>query len=250
MATRNATKKPVKVISREETAEVVVNETTTAEATARELAASFIAENGTKDERLFEQARASFAGIATGAKANDIAKATTRAMADTFPEDSREWAENTSVVAGGAKVSRVTITQRSDAFAAILSAGIPEPTVDLVALAFRAFTSKGAPGLADAHKALIKETLGKDESVRAEHYRDNARAVSATVTARKKAESDAAHSEKSATASADAKSETGDMTVTLDNVDDVISLIRAEVARPWSEGDRALLMAALIELTA
>ena len=249
MSTRTATKRPVKVVTREETAEVVVNETSTAEATARELAVSFASENTNRDERLFDQARIAFAGVSTGAKPNDIAKATAKAMADTFPEESRAWAEATSVTEGGAKVSRVTITQRSDAYGAILRAGITVPTVELVAVAFRAFTSKGAPGLADAHTALIKETLALDESEREAHYLANARRVSAEVVARKKAVTDAAHSEKSAASSADAKSEAVVENIELDDVTGVIAFIRASVARPWSDDDKALLMAALSEIT-
>ncbi len=252
MSTRTATRKPVKVVSREETAATVVNTTSTAEATARELAVSFASENMTRDERLFDQARIAFSGIATGAKPNDIAKATAKAMAESFPEDSRAWAEATSVVNGGAKVSRVTITQRSDAYGAILRAGIDTPTVELVALAFRSFTSKGAPGLADAHTKLLKDTLALDASERAAHYIANARRVSAEVVARKKAITDAAHSEKMATKSADAKAEKPVVitaTVTFDGTaDDFIAGIRDGLAFEWSDDDRALIMAALSEI--
>lgn len=248
MAAKTATRKPAKVVSREETAEVVVNETTVAEAAGRELAASFSAENISKDNRLFEQARIAFHAGTTGAKASDIAKATTKVMAELFDEADREWAENTSVVNGGAKVTRVTIVQRSDAFGSILSAGIEVPNVELVTTAYRAFTSKGANGLAEAHKALIAETLALPEPERAAHYLANARAVSAGVVAANKAKGAEAHSEKSATASADAKADTPVVEVTLDNVTEVIALIRAEVARPWSDDDKALLMASLAEI--
>lgn len=243
-------KRPVKVVTREETAKDVVDATSTATATARELAASFISETATKDERLFEQARIAFAGIATGAKANDIAKATTDAVAETFVESDREWARNNSVTVGGAKVSRVTITQRADAYSSILSAGIAEPTMDLVTTAFRAFTSKGAPGLADAHKKLIKETFKLSEEERAAHYIENARVVSATVTARKKDEAAKAHSEKAATASADKKSEApvSEAANLLDTPLALLDFIRGELSRDWSEGDRAEIMAGLSEI--
>lgn len=243
-------KRPVKVITREETAKVVVDETTTATATARELAASFISENTTKDERLFEQARIAFAGIATGAKANDIAKATTEAVAETFVESDREWARNNSVTVGGAKVSRVTITQRADAYSSILSAGIETPTMPLVTTAFRAFTSKGAPGLAEAHKSLIKETFKLPVGEREAHYMENARAVSDSVVAAKREASKADNSEKAATRSADAKADGA--TVTFDDgttVEGVIAYIRSAVALKWSDDERATLMAALTEIT-
>jgi len=251
MSTTATRKRPVKVVTREETAKDVVDATTTAGAVARELAASFISETASKDERVFEQARIAFAGIATGAKANDIAKATTDAVADTFVESDREWARNNSVTVGGAKVSRVTVTQRADAYAAILNAGISEPTMELVVTAFRAFTSKGAPGLADAHKRLIKETFKLDESERAAHYMENARVVSATVTARKRDEAAKAHSEKSATASADAKAEAPVSTEPATFLDTPLALldfIRGELSRDWSDGDRAEIMAGLSEI--
>lgn len=247
MAVKSASK-PAKVVTREETAEVVVNETSVAEAAARELVSSFIAENTSKDERLFEQARIAFHAGRTGAKPNDIAKATSKAMADTFPAEARAWAESRSVTEGGAKVTRVTIVQRSDAFASILSAGITEPTIELVTLAFRAFTSKGAKGLADAHKALILRTGKLPAKDRAAYYIANARKVSAKVVADNKAAGAEAHSENAATASADSKAADTSEPVTLDTVTEVIALIRAEVARPWSDDDRATLMAALSEI--
>lgn len=248
MSARTATRKPAKVVTRESVAATVTHETTTAEVTARELALSFASELLSKDERLFEQARLAFGGIATGAKPNDIAKATTKVMAERFDADDRDWAEATSVVNGGAKVTRVTIVQRADAYGSILAAGIDAPTIELVATAFRAFTSKGAPGLADAHKRLIADTIALDPEARGDFYLHNARRVSAEVVARKKAATDAAHSEKAATASADAKANKPEVAFELDKVGDVIDLIRAEVARPWSEDDRALLMAALSEI--
>lgn len=249
-ATKNNTK-PKAVKTAEEATAEVVNSTSTAEATARELAASFVGENLSRDERLFEQARIAFAGIATGAKPADIAKATTKAVAEMFPAESRAWAEATSVVNGGAKVSRVTIVQRADAWGAILRAGIPTPTVTLVAIAFRAFTSKGAPGLADAHKRLIGETLKKPEGERAAFYETHARSRSANVTARKKAESDAKRSENAATKSADAKANKTAVPadVTFDGGPaEFVTAIKAGLALPWSDDDRAEIMAALAEI--
>ena len=242
-------KRPAKVVTREETAKRVADSTTTAEATARELAASFAAENMSKDERLFEQARIAFAGIATGAKAPEIATATTNAVAETFIESDREWARNTSVVNGGAKVTRVTIQQRADAYSAILQAGIDTPTVALVTVAFRAFTSKGAPGLADAHKALIKETLNLPEDERASHYAENARPVADSVVARKKEAAKAGNSEKAATRSADRKAEGASVTFEEGmTADDVVKFIRDAVALKWSDDERATIMAALSEI--
>lgn len=253
MAARTATKsntKPKPVKSAEESTAEVVASTSTAEATARELAASFVVESMSRDERLFEQARIAFAGLATGAKANDIAKATTTALAETFPVESRAWAESTSVVNGGAKVSRVTITQRADAYSAILRAGIADPTVTLVAVAFRAFTSKGAPGLADAHKRLITETMKRPEGERAAYYETHARSRAAAVTARKKAETDAKRSENAATKSADRKAEKPvPAEVVFDGgPSEFIAAVRAGLALPWSDDDRAEIMAALAEI--
>jgi len=245
------TRKPAKPVIREEVAETVVHETTTAEATARELVASFRSELTDKDARLFEQARIAFAGISTGAKPNDIAKATTSAMADTFPAEARAWAEANSVQNGGAKVTRVTIVQRSDAYGSILSAGIESPTAELVALAFRAFTSKGAPGLAEGHKKLIAATLKRPAGEREAYYVAHARKVSADIVAKKKAVTDAAHSEKMATKSADAKAEkpvfVADDTFTALAF---IDAIKAGLALEWSEGDRAEIMAALATIVA
>lgn len=248
MAARTATRKPAKPVVREETAKVVVDETSTSETTGRLLAEVLVADRHDADGRIYDLARIAFGGIATGAKPNEIAKATTKAVAESFPVHEREWAEATSVVNGGAKVSRVTITQRSDAWGSILSAGIAAPTTDLVVTAFRKFTSKGAPGLAEAHKELIKATLALPEGEREAHYLVNAPIVSKAVTDRKKGEADEKKGESSAKAAADKKSEDTSEVVELDDVATVIALIRAEVARPWSDDDRATLMAALSEI--
>lgn len=248
MAARTATKKSAKPIVREETAKDVIDETSTAETTGRMIASVLIDDRRDGDARIFDLARIAFHGIATGGKPNEIAKATTKAVAESFPIHEREWAEATSVVNGGAKVSRVTITQRSDAWGSILSAGIAEPTTELVVTAFRKFTSKGAPGLAEAHKALIKDTIALPVEDRAAHYLVNAPIVSKAVTDRKKAGSDEKKAESSAKAAADNKAEDTSEVVELDDVATVIALIRAEVARPWSDDDRAALMAALTEI--
>lgn len=251
MAAKTATRKPVVVKTREEEAATVVNSTSTAEAAARELAVSFASETMSRDERLFEQARIAFAAIATGAKPNDIAKATTTAMAETFPTDAREWAAETSVSNGGAKVSRVTIVQRADAYSAILSAGITVPTVELVSIAFRAFTSKGAPGLADGHKRLIADTLKVAEAGRVDFYRANARSRANEIVARKKAANAPANSEAAATRSADKKAERpaipADVTFT-GSAAEFVDVIKAGLSLPWSDDDRAEIMAALTEI--
>lgn len=250
MAVKTATRKaPVK--TREAASAEVVAETSTATAAARELAVSFASETLTKDERLFEQARIAFAAITTGAKPNDIAKATTVAMAETFPESAREWAASTSVVNGGAKVSRVTITQRSDAYAAIISAGIKAPTTELVAIAFRAFTSKGAPGLAEGHKRLIADTLKVSESDRPAFYTANARERSAAIVKAKRDANASANSEAAATRSADAKANKpvvpADVTFN-GSAAKFVETIKAGLSLPWSDDDRAEIMAALAEI--
>ena len=248
MATNTKSRKPVATVTREAMAEVV-NAETVAAATGRMLADSFASENTGRDERLFEQARLAFEGQASGGKPADIAKAATSAMAARFPESSRAWAEDTSVVNGGAKVTRVTIVQRSDAYASILNAGINTPTVSLVATAYRAFTSKGAPGLADARKRFEKDVAALPAGERAAYYESNARGVSKAVADAKKKASDAKKSETSAANAADAKAEAGEP-VTLDTAAEFVALIRAELARPWSDDDRAFIMAALSEIVA
>lgn len=247
MATKTATKKSNKPVVREAEAKAVVDSTTVADSAGSMLAASFASENSSADERRFEQARIAFHAVTTGAKPNDIAKATAKAASLNFPEERRSWAEATSVTNGGAKVTRVTIVQRSDAYASILASGIDSPTMELVTTAFRAFTSKGSKGLAEAHKKLQVETLALPEGEREAHYLGHAFAVSAGVVASNKAAGAEAHSEKSATDAADSKSDVHD-DVPLESAADFIAYVRASVSRPWSDTDRADIMAALAEI--
>lgn len=210
---------------------------------ARDLVASFTAEQQSSKERVFEQARITAAAKASGASDEKIAEATTEAMLATFPEADRKYAATLSVTDGGASVTRVTIKQRRQAWEDLVEAGVT-PTVDTVDAAFKVAT-KGLKGLAELRTKLAADTKKQPANRRATYYIAQSRIRVANL-AKAVAE---AKAEAAATKAANAKAETPevDAEVILESAEDFIAYVKATLERPWSDDDRALIIAALTE---
>jgi hypothetical protein len=201
----------------------------------------------------FDMCRIAYsATVEGGLKGDDVAKATTKAVADLIREDLTRAGANkatadkahadaltTSVAKGGAQVSRTAIVQRASAWGDVVEAGIV-PTEAVIEVAYKLTTTGGS---GDARKAIIAAVKREAPAKRANSY---IRRVTDALVGLRKGNRDKT-AESSATAAADSKSESASVEVTLDSVEEVIALIRAEVARPWGEDDKAALAAALAE---
>lgn len=201
----------------------------------------------------FDMCRIAYAAtVEGGLKGDDVAKATTVAIADAIRSDlvasgvakatadkAHADALTTSVAKGGALVSRTAIVQRAAAWGDVIEAGIT-PTASVVEVAYKITTTGGS---GDARKAIIAAVKRESPAKRANSY--IRRVTDALVILRKGNRDKTAES--AATSSADDKSETKVEEVTLDSVEDVIALIRAEAARPWSDEDKAALVATFAE---
>lgn len=203
----------------------------------------------------FDMCRIAYAAtVEGGLKGDDVAKATTKAIADSIREEllasgatkvtadkAHADALTTSVAKGGASVTRTAVVQRAQAWGDVVDAGIT-PTVATVETAYKITTTGGS---ADARKAIIAAVKKENPAKRANSY---IRRVTDALAVLRKGNRDKT-AESAATASADHKAEgpAEGENVTLDTVDEVIALIRAEVSRPWSDDDKASLVAALME---
>lgn len=229
---RNTTK-PAPVVTREELSASVPE--VALGAVVEKLVASFSAQLLSNDERTFDQAQQAYLGHAAGHKDDAIAEATTAAMHAAFPDRDPE----VSVTKGGASVTRVTIVQRRQAWADLLEAGIT-PTVPTVRAAFN-LSSSGAKGLSDMRKKLIADTKALAEDQRDVYFIEEARRRFLNLRNANKT----AKSESAAGQSADNKAEDTSEVITLDTAEQFIALVQAELARPWSDDDKALIVAAL-----
>jgi hypothetical protein len=244
MATRTTTKSN-KVVSREELAASVP--TANVSAVASELAPFF------RNKGTFDMCRIAFAAtVEGGLKGQDVADATTKAIADAIREDllkagvakatadkAHADALTTSVAKGGAQVSRTAIVQRASAWSDVVEAGIV-PTVPVIEVAYKITTTGGS---GDARKAIIAAVKRETPAKRANSY--IRRVTDALVVLRKGNRDNTAES--AATASADDKAETVVEEVTLDGAEEIIAFIKATAARKWSDDDKALIVAALSE---
>jgi hypothetical protein len=229
------------VVTREQLAAEVPS--VSAAVVAQELAPIFRSDQTSRTEKLFEASRVAFAAHTSGLKDDDIASATTEAMVALFPKAQQKIAASTSVEKGGATVTRVTIIQRRQAWGDLVEAGVT-PTVATIEAAFR-LTSTGQKGLSDMRTKLNADTKKQPAGKRADYYI----AQSIRRLTELKAANAAAKAEESAQKSADKKAETPDAApVQLDTAQEFIDYVRAEMARPWSDEDRALIMAALTEI--
>lgn len=237
MATRKNTKNAVAVATREET-HAEVDATTSADATGREIAAYLVAGLESGEERIFNLARFAHAGLSIGAKPAEVAKSIAAHAARMIDDDNRrDFALANSVTKGGVNMTGNAVKQYSFAWAAILQGGMV-PSVATVVLSFRAFTSAGAKGLAEAHGKLLEKVAKMSEGERDAYYLANAKRIADAI---KKA-SKAAKSENAATDSADDKAEAGEPVI-LDSIDEIRSFVEATIARPWNDDDKATLAA-------
>jgi hypothetical protein len=215
--------------------------TTTASAIAAELAPLF------QDKaRSFDKARIAYTGVSAGIKGDDIAKATTKALASLmYPNDTkaRAWAEATSVAQGGAKVSRTAIVQRSSAWSDLLEAGIV-PDEDTVEASYK-LTTTGNSG--ETRKAIIAAVGKMPQSKRAVSYIK--RATQALVELRRA--NRAANSEAAATASADDKADAPVVDApVLETAQEVAEYLKAISQRAWSKADAEVIAEALADASA
>lgn len=245
MATRTTTK----TVTREELAASVP--TANVKAVATELAPFFIAK-GT-----FDMCRIAYAAtVEGGLKGDDVAKATTEAVADLIRErvlasgatkatadKAREDALTTSTSKGGASVTRTAIVQRAAAWSDVVEAGII-PTEATVETAYKITTTGGS---ADARKAIIASVKREAPAKRANSY---IRKVTDALVVLRKGNRDKT-AESAATAAADNKAEAPvTEEVVLDSAEEFATYIRANIARPWSDDDKAMLAAVLSEAIA
>lgn len=246
MAARTTTKSTT--VTREELAASVP--TANVKAVGAELAPLF------RNKNTFDMCRIAYAAVVEGGlKGDDVAKATTEAVADLIHADliaagvakatadkARADALTTSVAKGGAAVTRTAIVQRQQAYGDVVEAGIV-PTPATVEVAYKITTTGGS---ADARKAIIAAVKREAPAKRANSY---IRRVTDALVGLRKSNRDKT-AESAATASADEKSEAVVEEVVLDSAEEFANYVRANVARPWSDDDKAMLAAVLSEAIA
>jgi len=205
------------------------------------------------DKGTFDMCRIAYAAtVEGGLKGDDVAKATTTAVADlkrdrliaagvpkATADKAHKDALTVSVSKGGAQVSRPAIVQRAAAWSDVLDAGIV-PTEAVIETAYKLTTTGGS---ADTRKAIIAAVKREAPAKRANSY---VRRVTDALTTLRKANRDR-NSESAATESADNKSEVTSTEVTVESVADFIEYVRAFVAAPHSDDDKAEIVAALTE---
>ncbi len=227
--------KAAPVITREELA-ASVPEVSLASVT-EQLVDSFRTQLLTNDERNFDQARVAYLAHTNGHKDEAIAESVSAALSAAEPGRDPEL----SVTKGGAAITRVVIVQRRQAWSDLLEAGVT-PTVPAVRASL-SLTQSGAKGLSDLRKKLQADTKALAEEQRELYFIEEARRRFDNLkkgNAEKKAE-------EAAKKSADSKSEDTSEPVQLDTAEQVVALIKAELARPWSDEDKALIVASLTE---
>ena len=242
-----AARKSSPVVTREELAESVTEEapTTSAAAIASELAPLM---RGADSK--FNECRVAWAGVNAGVKPDDIATETTRVMAEAMaahlPENKR--AAHIAAISkvsrkdGGASITRPAIVQRKDAWQDLVSAGLT-PTPALIESSLRV-TSTG--GTAELRKKLIADTKKVNASTRPFYYTiESAKRLGALKDAKAAEKAEAA-----AKASADNKSEAVVEEVVIEGVDAFSLYVRAFVAMPHTDEERAELAALFSTLAA
>lgn len=223
--------------------------TANVKAVASELAPYFL------DKGTFDMCRIAYAAtVEGGLKGDDVAKATTHAVADLRRERliaegvSKATADKAhadalgvSVSKGGASVTRTAIVQRAAAWSDVLEAGIV-PTEVVIETAYKLTTTGGS---ADTRKAIIAAVKKESPAKRANSY--ITRVNNALPGLRKSNKERTAESAATAAANNKAEAPATPEEVILDGVEEIVTFIRATAARKWSEDDRATLVAALTE---
>lgn len=218
--------------------------TRNAGAVGEELAASFNSEKATN----FDACRIAHAAIVeSGLGAEDVAKATTRALANLmFPSDAskRKWAETTPRNKGGASITRVAITQRKDAYADVIEAGIT-PTPDTVDWAYKLATTGGSK---DARTRVVVAVKKAAPAKREVTFINKASTELITLRKANAEKSSANAAGKSADDKAESPSEESPRTVLEETVEEVSAYLRAQATRDWSPAEKKALLPALREL--
>lgn len=199
----------------------------------------------------FNACRIASAGIGAGQTGQAIADATTKALAFIMYPDVKSAAYRdaleTSVSRGGAKVTRVAIDQRKNAWNDVVTAGLT-PTENLVEKSYKLATTGGSAEIrAKLVTALAKVPAGTREAAFLKKFAE------ATVALRK-ANADKKSTD-SATASADDKAEVPEtdgasVTVMDDTAEEIVAYLHALGARKFTASDAALITDALADLAA
>lgn len=235
------------VITAEALAETVTEEapTTSAAAIAAELAPVL---RGV--EAKFDACRIAYAGVSAGVKPQDIADATTRVIAEAMAENvtAKNRAAYITAISkvsqkdGGASITRVAIVQRKDAWKDLVDSGIT-PTPAGVEASIKV-TQTG--GTSDLRKALIASAKKVPTANRQAWYI----AESAKRLVALKDTKAAAKAEAAAGQSADNKSDQPTEEVVIESVESFTEYVRAFVAAPHTDEDKATLSALFTEVLA
>src|SRR5690606_10395199 len=170
----------------------------------------------------FESCRVAHAAVVdSGLKASDVADATTKAIRLITRDPTRS-------------ISRPAISQRVNAWADLLAAGI-EPTPDTVAAAYSLATTGGSTPYREKLVAKVRKLAS---ARRADAFIKGVGDAKKAIKAARKA----AQSETAATTSADGKAETPAenpaVTVMQDTADEVVATLNAWAAREWTAAER------------
>lgn len=199
---------------------------------------------------LFGACRVAYAGIAeSGQTAQAIADAVTVALATVmYPQvnsAAHKFALTESVTKGGAKVTRVAIDQRKNAWGDIVRAGIETPTEALVEASYKLATTGGS---AEPRTKLIVAVSKLPASKRADAFLKKA-TEALTALRRENKERTA---ERAATKAIEGKADGGPR-ITADSMGDVqvvVAYLTAIAQHNWSETERAAISDAVADLSA
>lgn len=239
-----------RTVSREELAASVVTEEHTAPKRSAESIAEELAPylRGTSD--LFGACRVAYSGIVEGGQtAQAIADASTVALASLMYPDTKSaahrYALTESVTKGGAKVSRVAIDQRKNAWQDVILSGIATPTEELVEKAYKLATTGGSA----EPRQKVQVAVGKlPEAKRPEAF---LKKTTEALTALRKGNAERT-AERAATKSIEGKAE-GSPRITAESMGDVqvvVAYLNAIATHNWSETERAAIADAVADLSA
>lgn len=199
---------------------------------------------------LFGAARVAYAGIVEGGQtAQAIADASTVALAALMYPDTKsaahKFALTESVSKGGAKVSRVAIDQRKNAWADVLRAGIETPTEELIEKSYKLATTGGS---AEPRQKVVLAVAKLPAAKRPEAF---LKKVTEALTALRSGNKERT-AERAATKSIEGKADGGPR-ITAESMGDVqvvVAYLTAIAGHNWSEVERAAISDAVADLSA
>lgn len=198
---------------------------------------------------LFGACRVAYVGIVeSGQTAQAIADASTVALATLiYPATNsaaHKFALTESVTKGGAKVTRVAIDQRKNAWGDIIRAGIDTPTEQLVEASYKLATTGGS---AEPRQRVIVAVSKLPASKRADAFLKKA-TEALTALRRDNKERTA---ERAATKSADSKADASPRisAESMGDVQVVVAYLNAIAQHNWSEVERAAISDAIADLS-